>query len=586
MNILGLSTFADSSAAIVSGGKVVCAVEEERLNRIKHYEGMPWLAINECLEIAGMSLQDIDIIAIGWNPYLGWKARISETAKSLFLSLGAFGGKVIRGNSYLKGCWELLRLKKSLAERFGGSQVRQEIRFVPHHLAHAASTYLASAYDAANIMVADGVAESATISFFKGESNRISQVGRIDLPHSLGHLYASVTGFLGFRMTHDEGKTMALAAHGDGSYQDLFEKLVQVDTEKKMIKVDTKILDYHAARRGVFSQKWSDLTKLRPRKPNEPLNKAHKDLACSLQNCLEEKVLLLLRRYFPEAGLIPLCAGGGLFLNSVLNGRILRDYSRQYFVQPAAGDNGVSLGAALYISSAIDSDFQRQPMTDTFFGREYQQTEIEQVLDKESVPYKKSGDVFAEAAELIAQGNVIGWYRGRMEFGPRALGNRSILANPMRPEIKNIVNCKVKHREEFRPFAASVMLEDVSEYFEDAQESPFMLKVFHFKEKYKNAFPAVSHCDDSCRFQTVAATHDLHRLLGEIKKRTGYGMVLNTSMNVAGDPIVNTPGEAIELLKKTEIDYMILGDYVLEKQRHGHNIVLELDETIASQGSH
>jgi len=566
MNILGLSIFADSSAAIVAGGKIVCAVEEERLNRIKHYDGMPWLAITECLEIANMSLKDIDIIAISLNPFLGWKTRIIETVKSMFFMPEAFRGKVARGSGYIKGCGEILRLRKSLAGMFDRSEVRQKIVFVQHHLAHAASAFLVSPFEVADIIVADGVGECATISFFIGKGIKLSQVGQINLPHSLGHLYASLTAFLGFRITHDEGKVMALAAFGEDNYRGLFSKLVQVNEASKSLKINTKVLDYHAARNGVFSKKWLELTGMRPRRRDGPLNQQHKDLACSLQKCVEERIFSLLEMHFSDSCQIPLCAAGGLFLNSVLNGKIVRGYNDKFFIQPAAGDNGSSLGAALYVSSKIERNYQRHPLVDVNLGKEFKDEEIREALEMHSINPRISSHIFSETADFIAKGKVVGWFRGRMEFGPRALGNRSILASPTIARMKDVVNSKVKHREGFRPFAGSVMLEEAHKYFGGVQESPFMLKVFYFKNIYKNTFPAISHCDYSCRIQTVTQQQDLYKLLKEIKRRTGYGMVLNTSMNLAGEPIVNMPSEAIEVLNNSELDVLVLGNYIIRKE--------------------
>ena len=548
-------------------GKIICIVEEERLTRVKHYEGMPWLAINECLKIASMPLSDIDVIAVGWNPFVGWKTRIAETVKSIFRMPEAFRGKIARGSGYIKGCREILRLKKSLARMFTQSEVRQRIIFVEHHLAHAASTFLVSPYEVADIIVADGVGERATISFFTSKENNLRQIGQVRFPHSLGHLYASVTGFLGFRMTHDEGKVMALAAFGEDNYRELFSKLVRVNRTRKRIEIDTKLLDYHAARNGVFSKEWVKLMGMIPRRRDEPLTQRHKDLACSLQTCVEETIFSLLRMYFPGSRRA-LCAAGGLFLNSVMNGKILQNYNDKFFVQPAAGDNGVSLGAALYVSSMMERNYQRHPLVNVYLGREFKDKEIREALEMHSINPRMSNNIFSETADFVAQGKIVGWFRGRMEFGPRALGNRTILACPTEARMKDIVNLKVKHREGFRPFAGSVMLEEAHEYFEDVQESPFMLKVFYFRKKYRDVFPAISHIDFSCRIQTVTQQQnpDLYKLLKEVRKRTGYGVVLNTSMNVAGEPIVNTASEAIELISKTDLDIMILKNYVIRKQ--------------------
>ncbi|MCX7429011.1 MAG: hypothetical protein NTW96_25715 [Planctomycetia bacterium] len=567
MRILGLSALADASAAIVRDQGIVCAVEEERLNRQKHYEGMPWLAIQECLRTADMSLDELDGIAVGWNPCLGWPARLSETARSFFRMPRAFVSKVGRGGNYLGRCREMFSMRWSLRRRFPGSAVRQRILFVQHHLAHAASSFLTSPYDEADIIVADGVGERATISLFVGRGSEIDLIQQLNLPHSLGHLYAAVTGFLGFKMTCDEGKTMALAAFGQDSYRDLFSRLVRIDEHRGRIFVDPSVLDYHAARNGVFSRRWLKLTGLAPRRKDEPLAARHQDLSCSLQKRVEEVVLWLLRAHFGERPKRPLCAAGGLFLNSVMNGEIVRRYNPQLFVHPAAGDSGVSVGAGLYAGTRLGKGAVRCPIIHAYFAREPDEGEIQSAFRAHSLSPRRSSDVFAEASEEIAQGRVVAWYQGRMEFGPRALGNRSILADPTSPTIKDQLNLKVKHREPFRPFAGTVILEEAPEYFEHVVEAPFMLKVFFLKEKYWPIFPALRHVDNSCRIQTLREEQNpvLYRLLLALRKRNGYGMVLNTSMNVAGEPIINTPDEALVLIEKTDVDVLVVGDYIIRK---------------------
>ncbi len=568
MNILGLNTFSDSSAALIQDGRVIFALEEERLKRIKHYDGMPWLAIQETLQQTKLSLQDLDIIAVGWNPRKGWITRTTESLKSAYRMPTAFRQKVRRGQGYLHACLDLFRLKELLA-----SQLRQRAKairvvFVDHHMAHAASAFLASPYDAADIIVADGVGENATISFFTGLGQEIRPVKQINFPHSLGHLYASVTGFLGFKMTHDEGKVMALAGFGQDAYRDLFLRLVRYDEASGTIRVDTRLLDYHASRAGYFSPDWIKLTHLHPRKADEPITSEHQNLACSLQRRVEEICMYLLQRHFAFPPGKPLCAAGGLFLNSLLNGQITRSYNRDFFIQPASGDNGVSVGAALWAAAQWDAQSKRHPLANIFWGDSFDSCDIRKSLARYVQKVVPCPDLFITAARLISDGKIVGWFRGRMEFGPRALGNRSIFASPLDPSIKDTLNQKVKHRESFRPFAGSILLDDVQHYFKDAQESPFMLKVFYFKEEYKSRFSAICHVDGSCRLQTVSAQQnpDLYRLLQEIKKRIGVGMVLNTSLNIARQAIVRRPEEAIQMLMDTDLDALVLGDFLVQKQ--------------------
>jgi carbamoyltransferase len=568
MNILGLSAFADSSAALVRDGAVVCAIEEERLNRIKHYEGMPWLSMHECLRLGSLRVGDIDAIAFGWDPFRGWRTRIAATIISLFRTPQAFGGKLARSDGYLKGCKNILCMKSALRRMHPTEESRQTVHYVPHHDAHAASAFLTSPYDTANIIVADGIGESASVSFYTGEGTSIRRTGAIPFPHSLGHVYASVTGFLGFRMTYDEGKVMALASFGEDSHRDLFRALLRIDAATKSIKVDTALLDYHAARQGQFPRRWILATGLMPRRHGEPLTRRHMDLACSLQHCVEEAVLALLRLRFGDQGRMPLCAAGGLFLNSVMNGRIVREYNDRFHVQPASGDNGVSLGSALKVGADRDPRFQRCRMRSASLGREYGVAEISEACSAAGVTPHRPADIFEAAALLIAEGKVVGWFRGRMEFGPRALGNRSILADPTCARIKDAVNDKVKHREPFRPFAALVLLDEAGEYFEDVKESPFMLKVFRFRERYLSTFPAITHVDGSCRLQTVEGEEnpELVRLLLGVRARTGHAMLLNTSLNTANQPIVNTPAEAIDLFLRSKMDAMILDDHCIIRE--------------------
>lgn len=566
MITLGLSVFDDASSSIVKNGEIICAIEEERLNRIKHYSGIPFLSLKECLHYAGINIDETDNISIGWNPYCGWMTRISESLKFILTNGKSAGSKLQRGGNYIKGCFNILKLKNSLSSIYKPKNKFPSIKYVNHHNAHAASVYFTSPYDKCNIIVADGIGESDTISFYKAKDLKIKHIASIKFPASLGQLYASVTGFLGFKMTFDEGKVMALASYGEDNYRDIFEKIFMTGKSLNDIRMDVKALDYHSARFNSFSKKWTDMVGMKQRGKDEPLSNKHKDLACSLQNHIERSIFKLLNEVFPEGEGRPLCSAGGLFLNSVLNGKIIKEYTKEYYVFPATGDNGVSIGSALYINS-MNGKFNKVEIKDAYFGKEFDDNIIINEIKKSGLEVNRRNDIFEKTANLLEDGKVVGWYRGRMEFGPRALGNRSILANPKPGWMKDLVNEKVKHRESFRPFAASVLLEDANEYFDNLAESPFMLKVFKIKEKYRNIFPAIVHVDDSCRVQTVSKENnpDFYRLLLSIKKRTGHGIILNTSMNDSGEPIINTPEEAIRLFKRTKIDVMILHDFLLMK---------------------
>lgn len=566
MRILGLSVFCDASAAITCNNEIICALEEERMNRIKHYEGFPWLALDECLNITNMKLRDVNIIAVGWDPYRGWVNRISSSLKALAYSPRSFVFKIRRGSGYITRCRELFSLRKILSVKFAKA-VNQEIVFVDHHLSHAASAFFLCPWDEANAIIADGVGESATISFYQCRQNEIYRTKRILFPHSLGHVYAAVSKFLGFRLCYDEGKVMALSSFGNNTYDSLFNDIVKFNPDTGNVSVDTTFLDYHAARHGFFSEKWNRLTELAPRKDGEPLTQKHKDLARALQECIERTVIKLLKANIRDSNK-PLCAAGGLFLNAVMNGRILREVNDNYFVQPAAGDNGVSIGSALAVTSQRIPDFRKSRISDVFLGRNYTHDQIEECLKANASEYHLSTDISDEVSEYIAQGFIVGWYQGRMEFGPRALGNRSILANPLLSEMKDLVNSRVKHREYFRPFAGSVLLDEGHKYFEDYHESPFMLKVFYFRKSFRNTFPAITHIDGTCRIQTVSRTNvPLYTLLQRLKKKVKHGIVLNTSLNTKDQPIVNTPQEALALFNSTALDILVMNDFVIRRSQ-------------------
>jgi len=394
MNLLGLSVFVDSSAALVRQGRIVHAVEEERLNRIKHYEGLPWLALEECLTEGGLTIREMDALAVGWNPFRGWHVRMGQSLRSIFAMPAAFTCKVVRGQGYLHACRQILTLRQALEHRYGCDDLPCPIHYVPHHLAHAASAFFCSPYDSANVIVADGIGESATISFFTGSGNRLQEVGHLRFPHSLGHLYASVTGFLGFRMAYDEGKVMALAGFGRDTFRDLFAQVLKINPARGTVHLNTRLLDYHAAREGLFSQQWICATGLESRRPGEPLTPRHEDLACSLQVRLQEAVLSLLKARFPQHSERPLCAAGGLFLNSVLNGKISREYIPDFYIQPAAGDNGVSLGAALAVQAAFNPQSPRHVMNDAFLGKSYDSSDFVRVLGRRNLNINPARDVY------------------------------------------------------------------------------------------------------------------------------------------------------------------------------------------------
>lgn len=566
MKTIGLSVFDDSSAALIKDNKILFAIEEERINRIKHYSGIPYLSFEECLKFDKISMDEIDYIAVGWNPYKGWITRISRSLVHSFKSEISIKSKLKRGGSYYNGCRNIIRIRKTLPVRYALKEKLPPIKYISHHFAHAASVYFTSPYKVCNIIVADGIGESESISLFRAKDGKIIKIKAIKYPVSLGHLYAAVTGFLGFKMTSDEGKVMAMASYGRDKYKDVFEKILRLGESGKKDYYDVEILDYHSSISGQHSKMFSELSGLKPRKQGEPLLEQHFNLACSLQKHVERCVLRLLNKYFPDGKNQPLCAAGGFFLNSVTNGIIIKEFTDKFYVFPASGDNGVSAGAALYVNS-LYGKIKPINISDAYCGNQYSEKDIEKAIIGKGLDVNKTDDAFSKAADLLSAGKIIGWYRGRMEFGPRALGNRSILADPKFEWIKDLVNSKVKHREYFRPFAAAVLYEEAEYYFDNFAESPYMLKVFNIKEKFKSIFPAICHVDGTCRVQTVRKENnrDLYELLERIKLKTGYGIILNTSMNDVGEPIVNTPDEAVNLFLNTNLDALIMENYIFEK---------------------
>lgn len=586
MIILGISAYYhDSAAALIIDGDIVSAIQEERLTRKKQDSNFPINAINECLSIANINVDDLDIVVFYDKPLLKFE-RILET----YLAFSPLGIK-----SFIKAIplWlkKKLWIKDLIAKELGFTK---EILFTEHHESHAASAFFPSPYQESAFLTIDGVGEWATTSYGVGKDNEIDIIGEIHFPHSLGLLYSAFTYYTGFKVNSGEYKVMGLAPYGKPIYKDLIlEKLIDVKDDGSF-RMNLDYFDYCAGL-TMTNDKFSKLFGAPPRKPESNLTQNEMDLARSIQDVTEEIMLKMANHIHNITGQKYLCLAGGVALNCVGNGRILRESPFQdIWIQPAAGDAGGSLGAALLIwyqhlnnERKVSDTFDLQK--GSYLGPKYDNDVIRKFLDEIDAKYieLEDKDIPDRVADLIKSDNVVGWFQGRMEFGPRALGARSILGNPKSPKMQEIMNKKIKFRESFRPFAPSVIEDDISTYFELDRPSPYMLLVapvtksmrlennesdndlFGLEKLYvqRSKIPAVTHVDYSARIQSVSKkTNKLYyELLSSLKNKDGDGLVINTSFNVRGEPIICTPNDAYTCFMRTNMDYLVLGNFLLNK---------------------
>jgi carbamoyltransferase len=561
MNVLGINYFFhDCSACIVRDGELVVALEEERFTRRKHTSEFPSTAIHKCLEIAGLGADGIDYIAVSIDP-------TKDVLKKLLYGL-KLGGRV---KPFLKHEFVApLRKQRALRSWYRGLYGKRrgpKIFFVSHHLAHVAGSYLVSPYEHAALLSLDGSGEWSTSWLGEARGRALTCFSESRFPHSLGSFYESATEFCGFRPNYDEGKTMGLAPFGDPShFYDVVDRIVSVKNDGR-IELDLSYFEYQNAGSRRCSPKFYRAFGP-PRVGNAPIEKHHEDIAAAFQKVLEDKVLKLCRLLEERTSAEHLVIAGGVALNSVLNGRILRETRfKDVYVMPAAGDGGTSIGAAYYAYN-IELDQTKRFLHDSaFVGTQYSSEQIVSILRECKLGFRSAGDVCVEAAKLLNSGKIIGWFQGRMEIGPRALGGRSILANPTDPQMKAKINAEVKHREAYRPFAPSAPAEDSRAYFDLNVESPFMLKVCPVIPAKDSVLPAITHVDGSARLQTLTA--DVHpryyRLLKEFGRLSGVPVLLNTSFNVMGEPIVESPLDAIRCFFSTGLDALVIGDCIVEK---------------------
>jgi carbamoyltransferase len=562
MHILGINYSNDAAAALVRDGEVIAACKEERFTRIKHHAGFPTNAVDWCLAEGGISLRDIDDVAFFWNP-------------------GIHAEPLHRNSSSRRHHLEFLSSVPNILLNRHFNQVpvrsvRQEFRldgghtlgieYCTHHLTHTAGAFYRSNFEESAVLVVDGYGERSSATIAKCSGTSIEVLHQLEFPHSVGSFYAAFTQYLGFRANNGEGKVMGLASYGSPSpYEQKIRDLVRLTDDG--FELDLSYFSYFLERTRRYSPKLVELLGAE-RAKDEPLTQRHFDIAYAMQKVTEEILLHLAKITKRLTKSSRLCMSGGVVLNCVANSRILResDFSEYYF-QPCSGDGGTSMGAALLVAHQSGAPRVEHPMTD-YLGPIFDNDSIRTELQRGGIESARLNQTCKTAAQVIADGRIIGWFQGRAELGPRALGNRSILCDPRREDMKDVLNARVKFREPFRPFAPSIAEEACSTYFEsDGTPSPFMILVYKTRAEHVATLPSVTHVDGGARVQTVNKDQNAryHELITSVGHKTGVPCVLNTSFNVRGEPIVNTPADALRCFFTTDMDVLFLGDYMVTK---------------------
>ena len=592
MNILGINAFhGDSSSALVCDGKLVAAAEEERFRRVKHWAGFPSQSIAYCLREAGLSLSDIDHIAVNQDTRANYLKKI-KYALSNVSSLGL----IVERTKIRRQRQDAPRL---LANEFPDSAFRGEFHNIEHHLAHLSSAFHVSPFEKAAVVSVDGFGDFASCAWGVGSGENIAIEGRVLFPHSLGIFYQAFTQYLGFPNYGDEYKVMGLAPYGDASVASSVRQVLKLHSDGGF-ELDLAYFRHHTQ---AIAYQWSDgipqsadlfSNQLEQvfgprRKPSDPLEQHHKNIAHAVQMVYEEAFFNLIGQLQRRTGLTDIALAGGCAMNSVANGKIRRRTSfKRVYVQSAAGDAGGAIGAAYAVWHQMGGK-RSFVMDHAYLGPHYSQAEITQLLCSSQSRIAESGclvetikdedELCSLTASSISEGKVVGWFQGRMEWGPRALGNRSILCDPRRADMKEILNAKIKRRESFRPFAPSILEKAVPEWFEEDDAVPFMMQVFQIREEKRPLIPAVTHVDGSGRLQTVSSdtNQKYYRLIEAFAKITGVPMVLNTSFN-ENEPVVCSPEEALDCFLRTNMDVLVLGDTVISRPQ-------KQDKTSSSTGA-
>jgi carbamoyltransferase len=597
MNILGISCYYhDAAAAILQDGMLIAASEEERFSRIKHDFSFPHHAIQFCLESAGLQAGDVDYVVFYEKPFRKFDRILMSVLQTYPQSYKVFRESMIT--------WMIDKL-------WVGSKISAElgiptekILYCEHHMSHAASAFLCSPFEEAAVLTVDGVGEWVTGTWGVGKGNQIEIKKQMMFPHSLGLLYSAFTAFLGFEVNEGEYKVMGMAPYGQPRYVEKVWKVIRQEADGSF-SLDMDYFCFQHSTTRTFNKKFEQLFGA-PRPPKTlfftedsgfpeyfgeapanfhelcKLNQHYADIAASIQQVTEEVLITMARQLHKETGLKNLCIAGGVGLNSVANHRILRETPfEDIFIQPAAGDGGGALGAALWADNMLLGNPRRFRMDHAYWGKGYSDGEVQQFLTENDIPFQHVGNedkLLDLAVERLQQGNVIGWFQGRFEWGPRALGNRSIIADARNPRMKDIVNTKIKFREPYRPFAPSVLAERTEEFFEipnalEQYPARYMLYVVPVRKSKYDVLPAITHVDGTGRLQTVFedASPRYHGLIERFAQATGIPAILNTSFNLKGEPIVNTPANAFSTFYRSEMDMLFLGNFVVEKERLKQN---------------
>ena len=582
MNILGINAYhGNASAALVCDGQLIAAVEEERFNRVKYAAGFPAAAIRYCLKEAGIELSDIDHVAVPRNPY----ARL---ATKLFyaIRMPSFARERAKVLSKFTGIPEAL----ASALDCDPAKLKAAFHRVEHHQAHLASSYFVSPFEHAALLSADGLGDFASSMWGVGHGNRIQIDGSIAFPHSLGLYYSAVTQYLGFLKFGDEYKVMGLGAYGEPKYTEAFRDVVRFSPNggEFGFRLGLQYFTHHYSgpemswaesdKTPVLGKLFSDALSSKlgapARNPDQPLDQRHRDLAASLQARLEEVYLGMLKKLAVRTGVKAVCLAGGVAFNCVANGKIFDQTPfEQVYVHPAAGDAGLAVGAAYHLWHQTLGKPRSFVMSNAYWGPSYGATELRNAIQSSAIPQGgfsifelPDHELMQQTAAIIGEAKIVGWYQGRAEWGPRALGNRSIVADPRRPEMKEILNSRIKHREIFRPFAPSILAEKTGAWFSQSHPSPFMSLAYSVLPNQRDKIPAPTHVDGTGRLQTVTADANprYHALITEFERQTGVPVVLNTSFN-DNEPIVCKPEEAIDCFLRTKMDALVLGNFLIKR---------------------
>ncbi len=580
MYILGLATMGESAAALLKDGKLVAAAEEERFTRRKHEGCFPIRSIQYCLSAEGVSLSDIDHVGVYWQPF-----RIGMRASALLKeTLQHPAGFIARMDSVLRelspagggqtpdsqGSWLELFFVRSLLEKQFGSR-KPRIHYLDHHRCHLAVAFFASPFDEATLLIFDGAGEDASTTLAVGKGTNIRVLRTIPWPHSLGHFYASMTGFLGFKMLDGEYKMMGLAPYNSPDYAKFIRQNILVSDAPGSYRLHRGLLNYHAALRGTFSSSLVSVFGNPRQAGTDPITETHQKLASSAQASFEEVVFdLALWTYQNGSRCTNVAIGGGCALNCAANGRLLREgpFERIY-VPPAPHDAGCAIGAALLVHHEVLGNPRQLQLTHAFYGPGYTDKDIQAALEACGIrtsPLENEEELIRRTVKALCSGHVIGWFQGRMEFGPRALGSRSFLADPRIDGIRETINRKIKQRESFRPFAPSIKEERTAEFFQLSQTSPFMNLTVPVRPHKRRQIPAVTHVDGTARIQTVSRVDNPRywKLLDSFEEQTGIPLLLNTSFNIQ-EPIVCTPEDALSTFSRSQVDGLVIGNYFIDR---------------------